>query len=79
MNFVKRHSIRTVSLLGEGDSASAQEVAIVIAELGQKLTDFPMNYIFHADGIGLTFRLLPKKTHIVILGIKKRMNGSRST
>lgn len=76
--FVNRHALRSVSLSGEGGSASALEVATDMTKLREALTKYDAKCIFNVDETGLFFKLLPRRTYICAYENRKSVRGTKA-
>lgn len=69
VQFVWRHQLRSVTLSGEGDSARARQAARNVAELHEKLGDFPTNNILNVGEARFIFNLQSKNCTFLTLRV----------
>lgn len=57
LKFTQRHTFQSVALLGEDRSSSAENDAIGMMELRQKLSSFDKDFILNTNETGLFYKL----------------------
>lgn len=76
--FVKRHSLRSVAIHGQGAIAPEKSVAEDIASLRERLKEYSVDCIYTVDEVALFFKLLPRRTYVVEEEDKSTVRGIKA-
>ena len=63
---------------GSAGSANVEQAAPLIQTLRQHLSDYPVHHVFNVDETVLFFKLLPRRTYILINENIRQIRGTKS-
>lgn len=76
-NFVKRHCMTSVSLVGQGGSATYEDAVGKMSELRKRLSSYDVENVYNVDETGLFYKLIPRRTYILACENKNTLRGTK--